>query len=67
MPWASKYAPVKFLPCNFRHSLVNRGFIVYFYNSSHISNRRWAREPLKDLDFERDHTDSRPRGPRLKG
>lgn len=67
MPWASKFAPVKFLLCNLLLILVKSHFIVYFCNSSHISNRRWAGEPLKDLDFERDHTDSRPRGPRLKG
>ena len=67
MPSGSKFALVKFLPCNLWHSLVKRDLIVYFCNSSHISNRRWAGESLKDLDFERDHTHSRPRGPRLKG
>lgn len=66
MPLESKFAPVKFLLCNLRQSLVKPGFIVYFYNSSHINNTRWARESLKDLDFERDHTGSRPRGLGLK-
>ena len=67
MPWASKFAPVKFLLCNLLLILVKSYLIVYFCNSSHISNKQWARESLKDLDFERDHTDSRPRGPRFQG